>query len=178
MSDQSENQDSVKIILRLATISDALTLAKFRYRFRSSISPVCETEEEFVERCSLWMQARLQEETLWRCWIAERADKPVGHLWLQLIEKVPNPVVEPEYHAYLTNFYVREEERGRGIGSMLLSAALDWSKSQDVQAVILWPTEESRSLYLRHGFAVREDLLELMMGEKESTIGRSEGQSG
>jgi len=178
MNVQFENQDNVKITIRLATVSDAPTLARLRYIFRSSLSPVCETEEEFVERCSLWMQARLQENTLWRCWIAERADKPLGHLWLQLIEKVPNPIVEPEHHAYLTNFYVCEEERGRGIGSLLLSAALDWSKSQDVQAVILWPTEESRSLYLRHGFAVRADLLELMMAEKESAIGQSEGQSG
>ena len=87
----------------------------------------------------------------------------MGHLWLQLIEKIPNPIVEPEQHAYITNFYVREEARGCGIGARLLEAALAWSKAQDVQAVILWPTEQSRSLYLRHGFAVRDDLLELLL---------------
>jgi ribosomal protein S18 acetylase RimI-like enzyme len=48
----------------------------------------------------------------------------VGNLWLQLIEKIPNPTTEPEQHAYVTNFYVTEAARGQGIGTMLLSAAL------------------------------------------------------
>ena len=30
----------------------------------------------------------------------------------------------------------------------------------EMDAVILWPTPPSRSLYLRHGFAFREDLME------------------
>ncbi len=91
---------------------------------------------------------------------------PVGNIWIQLIEKIPNPTLEPEYHAYVTNFYVQEGARGKGIGSLLLEAALNWSKAQGVQAVILWPTEQSRSLYLRHGFAVREDLMEMMIGDE------------
>jgi GNAT superfamily N-acetyltransferase len=165
MSDQLKNRDEISI--RLATVPDALMLARLRYVFRSSISPACESEEEFVKRCSLWMQRRLQENNPWKCWIAEQGDTIIGNIWMQLLEKIPNPVIEPEYLAYITNFYVHEESRGQGIGSRLLSIALDWSKSQDVQAVILWPTEESRSLYLRHGFAVRDNLLELMLAESE-----------
>lgn len=122
-----------------------------------------EDEAEFVRRCSLWMQERLGLGKLWRCWIAEQDKAAVGHLWVQLIEKIPNPTSEPEYHAYITNFYVREEARGQGAGSLLLSAALDWCKALDVHAAILWPTERSRSLYLRHGFDVRADLLELLI---------------
>ena len=166
MIDWPENRDNVEITIRLAMASDALWLARFRYVFRANLDPACESEEEFVQRCSLWMQARLREGSLWRCWIAQRGDTPVGHVWVQLIEKIPNPVIEPEYHAYVTNFYVCEEARGQGIGSKLLSAALDWIKAQDVQAIILWPTPQSRSLYLRHGFAVREDLLELMLADR------------
>jgi GNAT superfamily N-acetyltransferase len=97
--------------------------------------------------------------------VAEQDRAPVGHLWAQLIEKIPNPSPEPEYHAYLTNFYVLEDARGLGVGGALLSAALEWCKTCEVHAVILWPTERSRSLYLRHGFAVRQDLLELLVGE-------------
>ena len=165
MNDQSENQTSLKIAIRFATESDALLLARFRYAFRASLSPACEDEAEFVERCHRWMQARLREAGRWRCWIAEQEHTPVGQLWLQLIEKIPNPPPEPERHAYLTNFYVLEEARSQGIGSILLAAALAWSKTQAVQAVILWPSEQSRSLYLRHGFAVRADLLELLLAQ-------------
>ena len=159
----SENHDGFDLKIRLASASDAVMLAGFRYAFRSSLSPACESEVEFIERCSLWMRERLKEGSLWRCWIAEQDQTPVGNLWMQLIEKIPNPITELERHAYITNFYVWEEARGKGVGSKMLSVALEWAKAQEVEAVILWPTTESRPLYLRHGFAVREDLLEKIM---------------
>ncbi|HYY93170.1 MAG TPA: GNAT family N-acetyltransferase [Pyrinomonadaceae bacterium] len=166
MVKESGGRGGTGVNIRLAAESDAHALAGLRYEFRSSVGVVSERESEFLGRCRHWMRERLHEGGPWRCWVAERGGKPVGNLWAQLIEKIPNPAVEPECHAYVTNFYVREGERGRGTGSLLLAAALDWCRSSGVHAVILWPTERSRSLYLRHGFAVREDLLELIVGEK------------
>src|SRR5882672_726080 len=151
MSERLEHRNGVNVNIRLATESDAPMLANFRYAFRSRTGPAQDSEIEFVQRCSLWMQERLHQGSPWRCWIAERNHVPIGHLWAQLLEKIPNPSPEPEHHAYLTNFYVRQDARGRGVGSTLLSAALDWCRACEVHAVILWPTEQSRSLYLRHG---------------------------
>lgn len=165
MTDQFHQQDGVEILIRPATASDALLLARFRYAFRSSLSRTNESEDEFVQRCSRWMQQRLEPGSLWRCWIAEQNHMPAGHLWVQLIEKIPNPTDEPEVHAYITNFYVQEAARSQGIGSKLLVTALEWLQSQHVDAVILWPTPASRSLYLRHGFAVRDDLLERILAK-------------
>ena len=165
MVEESKDNGGARINVRLATTRDARALAQLRYAFRSSTGAPCEGESEFVERCRQWMVERLREGGAWRCWVAEREGEPFGNLWAQLVEKIPNPVIEPERHAYITNFYVRDVERGRGAGSLLLSAALDWCRESDVHAVVLWPTERSRSLYLRHGFAVREDLPEPIIGE-------------
>jgi len=161
------NPGEAEISIRLATVSDAPLLAQFRYAFRSGTSRVSEDESEFINRCALWMQERLLpgNDSRWRCWMAEQNQVLLGHLWAQLIEKIPNPSPEAEYHAYLTNFYVSEEARGRGVGSRLLSVALDWCRARQVHAVILWPTQRSRPLYLRHGFSVREDLMELLVEE-------------
>jgi GNAT superfamily N-acetyltransferase len=148
--------------LRLATQSDAAALAQLRYDFRASTGIATEPESEFVERCSAWMSAHLTDGSLWKCWVAESGNI-VGALWLQLVEKIPNPRAEPEYHAYITNFYVRETVRGKGIGSPLLTLALDWCREREVHAIILWPSKKSRTLYERHGFAVRSDLLELVL---------------
>jgi GNAT superfamily N-acetyltransferase len=148
--------------IRLANSLDASRLARLRYSFRSITEADTEAEEQFITRCTDWMAQRLQQDN-WRCWLAEQGESVIGALWLQLIEKIPNPTSEPELHAYITNVFVHESVRGQGSGSQLLNTAIEFCKQQPVHAVILWPSERSRSLYERHGFAVREDLMELLM---------------
>src|SRR5689334_14842662 len=108
----------MKVEIRFANESDAATLARLRYELRSSLHEVVESEAAFVTRCAQWMRQRLREDSNWRCWIAERHSTPVGAVWAQLVEKIPNPIAEPETFVYLTNFYVRAEHRSAGIGSM------------------------------------------------------------
>jgi GNAT superfamily N-acetyltransferase len=97
----------------------------------------------------------------WRCWVIDDGKQLLGHVCVQLFEKMPNPVNEPEAHAYLTNFYVVPEMRGRGLGGKLLNKALSWCRAQDADAVILWATTESKSLYRRCGLREPADILEL-----------------
>jgi GNAT superfamily N-acetyltransferase len=90
----------------------------------------------------------------WRCWVLDNGKQLLGHVCVQLIEKIPNPVKdEPELHAYVTNFYVIPEMRSQGFGKRLLDKALSWCRAQGTDAIILWATLESRSLYRRRGFA-------------------------
>ena len=154
-----------EITLRAAAVDDVPMLARFRYDFRTRNAPGDEDREAFLERCGDWMRRRLNDGT-WCCWIAERGRSPLGNLWLKLIEKIPNPALETEYHAYITNFYVLEEARGQGIGSKMLAVALEWCRERRIHAAILWPSDRSRPLYERNGFAVRDDLLELIVTEK------------
>jgi hypothetical protein len=49
------------INLRLAKQSDAAALAQLRYDFRASTGIATEPEGEFVERCSAWMTAHLDD---------------------------------------------------------------------------------------------------------------------
>lgn len=148
------------ISIRPATPADAAALAHLRYAFRAAIDPPVEPEPAFGARCIRWMTERLTAGNAWRCWVAVNRDAIVGTVWLGLFEKIPNPVVESEMHGYVSNLYVRPEHRGRGTGGALLAAAMQECDARRVDAVILWPTPESRSLYERHGFAVRDDLME------------------
>src|SRR5690349_23978115 len=114
--------------VRRASADDAVVLATLRFEFRSSIGDPIELADEFIARCESWMSDRLSDSDFWFAWIAETMDEggplAIGAIWLQLIEKVPNPVIEKEAHAYVTNLFVMESERGRGAGSMLLEAAI------------------------------------------------------
>jgi GNAT superfamily N-acetyltransferase len=152
-------QNGAVLEVRRATPNDANALAALRYAFRSSIGIAVEVEEAFVARCAAWMRSRLADDTRWRVWILEAAAQPIGNIWLQLIEKLPNPVEEPETHGYVTNFFVRPEYRGDGGGSRLLKAALAECGASSVDTIILWPTPQSRSLYERHGFSVTEAVM-------------------
>lgn len=159
----------VQIAIRPARVTDARRLAELRFEFRAAIRPVVETEESFVERCAAWMARQLGANEPWRCWVAERSDRSgearaiVGHVWIQVIEKIPNPTAELERHAYLTNLYVQPDARGSGAGERLVATVVDWCRERRVDSMILWPTERSRSLYARHGFAVRDDLMEAVL---------------
>lgn len=145
--------------IRPALPGDADELARLRYEFRAALGDAVEPEISFVSRCSPWMAERLANRS-WQAWVAESDGRMIGHAWLYIIEKLPNPVAEPEWHGYITNCYVRPSHRSRGIGGQLLAAALAECDARRCDAVLLWPTPRSRSLYERHGFAVHDDVME------------------
>jgi GNAT superfamily N-acetyltransferase len=147
-------------MIRPAVPTDAPHLARMRYDLRTSIAAAIEGEEAFLARCTAWMALRLLPGTGWRCLVAEEGECLLGAVWLEAIEKLPSPGAESERHGYVTGFYVREAARGRGLGSRLLGECVWEAETIGVDKLILWPTPDSRSLYLRHGFAVRDDLLE------------------
>src|SRR5436853_4700840 len=102
--------------LRRAVPADAPALAELRYAFRTLDYPgkatTFEEREAFLARSVPWMAERPAEgsDRGWRCWVVELPDPEVrrvgGQLWLQAIEKIPNPAAEPELHAYISNVYV------------------------------------------------------------------------
>jgi GNAT superfamily N-acetyltransferase len=149
-----------QIAVRPATAADAPSLARLRYRFRAGWGEANEPEEVFVGRTAAWFATRLATDA-WRGWVAVTGDgEIVGHVFVQLVEKIPNPLPEAEAIGYLTNCYVVPDWRNRGVGTCLVAAALAACDALDLESVILWPTEESRTLYERHGFAPPAKLLE------------------
>jgi GNAT superfamily N-acetyltransferase len=145
--------------IRPAVPADAAALAHLRYEFRSAFEVPAEPEAGFTRRCTEWMRAELAGDR-WQAWVAENDTVIVGTIWVELIDKLPNPVAEPERHAYLSNLYVRPLHRGSGAGERLLAVALAECDARGIDAVLLWPTEQSRPLYARHGFSPGGDLME------------------
>jgi GNAT superfamily N-acetyltransferase len=151
-----------RLQVRLANCGDWNSLAEMRYRFRTELGSATESSSRFVRRCAPWMKKRFRAGSgAWRCWVLDDGHRLLGHVCVQLFEKMPNPINEPEAHAYLTNFYVVPELRSHGLGRKLLNKALSWCRAQGVDAVILWATRESKSLYRRCGLVEPCDLLEL-----------------
>jgi len=152
------------LVIRRAVPSDAQALARLRCEFRLSLREAAEPDAAFLERCTAWMRERLGSDSVWRCWVVEREGVIRGNVWLQIIEKLPNPVGEPERHGYVSNLYVQSVLRGAGIGGALLERSLRECEAQHVDSVVLWPTPQSRTLYQRHGFDVRDEIMVLRSG--------------
>lgn len=153
--------DTRPVTVRRATPSDAAALARLRYAFRAERYPPVEGEEAFLPRCAEWMAARLTSDSEWRVWVLECDGEAAGNIWLQVVNKIPNPGAESELHGYISNFYVRSEHRGSGAGSNLLRAALAHCHALELDSVFLWPTERSVPLYERHGFRPATSMLVL-----------------
>ena len=147
--------------IRVATSADYRALAEMRYRFRAEVGSPTEPRSQFVRRCTSWMKKRFRVgSSAWRCWVVDDGDQLLGHVCVQLFEKMPNPVNEREVHAYLTNLYVVPEMRSQDLGRTLLNEALSWCRAQGTDAVILWATPESKSLYRRCGLIQSDDILQ------------------
>jgi GNAT superfamily N-acetyltransferase len=110
------------------------------------------------------MQAELSSRR-WACWVVQYEGAIAGHLWLHFIDKIPNPMAELERHAYISNVFVRDDLRAHGLGGRLMDTALAHCRQHAVDSVILWPTARSRTLYQRHGFEVRDDIMEANLDE-------------
>jgi len=164
----SRSAQPTAVQVRRALPRDADALSQLRYAFRAEQRPATESLDVFVERCSNWMRPRLRGDSRWTAWLAERDGKIVGNLWLQIVEKIPNPGPESELHAYISNFFILPAERNTGVGTRLLSAAVGHCKAHGVDTVFLWPTQRSMPLYSRTGFESPSDILVLELREAKS----------
>lgn len=165
--------DAGVISLRLARRDDYPVLATMRYDFRAAMDEPDEDRDVFEARMVQWLGEHLgaaHPAGDWRAWLAFDegdgeesigSEEPVGMAFLHVVDKIPNPVPEPEQLGYVTSLYVRPDHRGAGIGGALLDAALDECRARGVDTVVLWPSVRSRSLYERRGFRSPNMVMEL-----------------
>ena len=73
---------------------------------------------------------------------------------------MPKPNRIDDALGYVTNVYTRPAYRGQGIGTRLMTHVLQWATEQDLESLIVWPSETSVGFYERAGFRGSADMLE------------------
>lgn len=58
----------------------------------------------------------------------------------------------------LGHLIVSKKGRGRKMGDSLVSAAVDYMSSKDVESMLVLATQEAVKLYQRHGFEIRDEI--------------------
>jgi GNAT superfamily N-acetyltransferase len=146
--------------VRRATTSDAHALGLLRWRLKAEDSALLSVSiEDFVAECSAWFTARLSAD--WALWVAEGHGELLGQVCLQIVEKVPSPEPSARALGYVTNFYVTPPARDRGVGGRLLAEMRAWAEAQQLDTLIVWPSERAVSVYERAGFQGRNEVMEL-----------------
>jgi GNAT superfamily N-acetyltransferase len=146
---------------RLAMENDLIALAEMRWDFRmedNGIIPVV-SRQDFMDACASFLSRGLADGR-WAYWVAELEGEIVSHIYIQRIYKVPKPNRLQDAYGYVTNVYTRPAYRGQGIGSELLRHVLDWAKEQDLECLIVWPSERSVAFYERAGYTAAHEILE------------------
>lgn len=148
-------------LVRLATFEDVPQLVQMRWDFsEEDYTNHTVTFEEFHQVCSGFLEKAIKSGD-WYIWIAEVDGSLVSHMYLQLIHKVPRPGKTPDpYYGYVTNVYTRPAFRNQGIGSKIHRAMEKWSKENEVEFLILWPSSDSVQFYSRNGFSRCEEAME------------------
>jgi len=144
--------------IRLATSRDSAALVEMRRAFTLEDEPLGGLRPDYEADMRPFFEEGL-DSGRWKVWIAEADGEVVSHVYLALVDKVPRPTRINRSIGYMTNVYTRPADRGTGIGAELLNAVTDWTQSNDVELICVWPSETSVSFYRRNGFAPPADLL-------------------
>jgi predicted N-acetyltransferase YhbS len=154
---------TAEFTVRPARPSDAPALAALRLRFRQEEhggSPPPPDPARPPAGAEEWFRDRLREGR-WLAWVAETGDGIIGHVFLNTVERIPDPHGDSSPIGYVTNFHVIPAHRNRGAGTALLAALERHARAAPYDTLIVWPSERSAPLYGRSGFRHPEELREL-----------------
>jgi GNAT superfamily N-acetyltransferase len=150
------------MIYRTATEKDFLQLARLRWDFRQESGEEIAVVgfDEFIEIGIAFFHSQAENYVYW---IAETQGEIVSHIFVSKIALVPRPCRLEDAFAYLTNTYTKPRFRGKGIGAKLLERVIDWAKAEDLELLLVYPSDEAFNFYRRLGFENDKEVLKLVL---------------
>jgi GNAT superfamily N-acetyltransferase len=164
MASVEEQALRMNLEFRIATSTDVTQLADLRWRLKVDDEPLSDRDAyqrftaEFVRICEAeWGPSEIVH------WIAVDGECVVAVMSIAIVRKLPNPGNLRGRWGYLTNSYVLPEIRNAGVGSQLLRAVKDWAVAENLELLVVWPSERAYPFYERAGFNRYSDPLVLRL---------------
>jgi GNAT superfamily N-acetyltransferase len=137
----------------MAGLDDAAAIVEHR---RKMFRDMGRRDEAMLEQMSAafepWLRRRM-ESGEYLAWMAVAAHGGIaGGAGLWLMDWPPHVIGSGARRGNILNVYVRPESRRRGIARALMETALDWTRTNGVDCVILHASDEGRALYESLGF--------------------------
>ena len=145
--------------IRLATVEDATLIAHQRRRMFVDAGQPDDARMRSMEAAFIpWVKSRLQDAT-YLGWLANEDGRTIGGAGMWLMDFPPHFLNLEAVRAYLLNFYVDPEFRGRGLARTLLQTALAEARRLDIEIVTLHASKFGRPLYEQNGFAPTNEMM-------------------
>lgn len=122
------------------------------------------SKEEFMIACGDFLKRGLDNGGS-ACWVAEDSGEIIAHIFVQKVDMVPRPCKIHDQFGFITNNYTKPLHRNQGIGGQLMQKVRQWAKEQDLELLIVWPSEEAVTFYERAGFTMDNEVMELRLRE-------------
>ncbi|HEY1877746.1 MAG TPA: GNAT family N-acetyltransferase [Rhizomicrobium sp.] len=149
---------------RIATAADMPQIADLRWRLRVDDTPVTDRDAydrfiaDFVRICEAeWEPGEIVH------WIAADGRRAVAVMSIAIVRKLPSPERLRGRWGYISNSYVLPDARNAGVGERLLAAIKNWATSEDLELLLVWPSERAFGFYERGGFTRNRDPLVLRL---------------
>lgn len=136
---------STDLVIRVAGADDAGMLADLRAMWTGGVLG----DPGFEAEIARWLESEGERRTSWLAMIAGQA---IGMASLFEYRRMPRPGRLASRWGYISNMFVREEVRNRGVGSALLEAVTVAAGERDYVRLVLSPSPESVEFYRRAGF--------------------------
>ena len=149
---------------RMATRADLPQIADLRWRLRVDDQPLSDRGAydrfvtDFIRICAEeWRPGEMVH------WIAANGEHVLAVMSIAIVRKLPSPENLRGRWGYISNSYVLPEARDAGVGRQLLTAIEAWARAEDLELLLVWPSERAYPFYERAGFRRYPDPLVLRL---------------
>jgi GNAT superfamily N-acetyltransferase len=149
---------------RMATRADLPQIADLRWRLRVDDQPLSDRGAydrfvaDFIRICAEeWRPNEMVH------WIAADGEHVLAVMSIAIVRKLPSPENLRGRWGYISNSYVLPEARNAGVGRQLLTAIEAWARAEDLELLLVWPSERAYPFYERAGFRRYPDPLVLRL---------------
>lgn len=144
-----------KLRIRRATLRDLGVLVEHRRRMfvdMGDLDPASPRAKAADRRYRAWARAKLRQRARFAAFVAERDGQVVGSGCVWVMDTQPSPWNPRARTPYLLSIYTHPEARGQGVASLIVKAALAWSKARGHRIMRLHASRQGRGVYRRFGF--------------------------
>jgi GNAT superfamily N-acetyltransferase len=153
-----------KFSVQQGSIEDLDLLTRHRLMMWKDIYPEKTESVEATENITRdWIRKKILNNELTSFIVRDSNGSIAGSGCILIKEDQPRPTSSHLDYPYLLSMYTEKNYRGRGVGSMIVNEAIEWSKKHGYDRITLHASKDGKPLYVKFGFRETNEMrLELV----------------